>query len=361
MTPGRFRMRSCMPQKHPPARIAFSVVPLIATIPLLARDPLADHGSSRAPAGGESRHDDQHLRCPEHGRPDRRRAGSRIPGHAHVRLRPRAGAGRVSVPLRVRRGMAARRPRGARRPSPRRRGVAAHRRRALLPRRPGRSPQGDEPRRRARADGDVLEQAGPVGLRLSGQRDGRGVGRRRGRPGLPARQRSPVVVRRGGMEQGRLMLAAPPTGLLVHVGNAACGGAFVVGWVATAVYERPRAPRRRARSTDGLAIRFAAIVPCAVLVLVALRYADGLTVDALWLRVVGLVVLVASTAFSFWARFALGTMWSVEAVVRERHELRTQGPYAITRNPIYTGMLGMFLGSTLLGGIGRWVFLVPLG
>jgi protein-S-isoprenylcysteine O-methyltransferase Ste14 len=157
------------------------------------------------------------------------------------------------------------------------------------------------------------------------------------------------------------MLAASPTGLLVHVGNAACWGAFVVVWVATAVYERPRAPRRRARSTDGLAIRFAAIVPCAALVLVALRYADGLAVDALWLRVVGLVVLVASTAFSFWARFALGTMWSVEAVVRERHELRTQGPYAITRNPIYTGMLGMFLGSTLLGGIGRWVFLVPLG
>src|SRR5580658_6412629 len=28
-TPGRLRMRSCIPQKHPPARIAFSVVPLI--------------------------------------------------------------------------------------------------------------------------------------------------------------------------------------------------------------------------------------------------------------------------------------------------------------------------------------------
>ena len=35
---GRFRIRSCIPQKHPPARIAFSVAPLIyeQLLPLLA-------------------------------------------------------------------------------------------------------------------------------------------------------------------------------------------------------------------------------------------------------------------------------------------------------------------------------------
>ena len=37
------------------------------------------------------------------------------------------------------------------------------------------------------------------------------------------------------------------------------------------------------------------------------------------------------------------------------------GPYAITRHPIYTGLLGMLLGSALLGGLGRWIVLVAAG
>ena len=35
--------------------------------------------------------------------------------------------------------------------------------------------------------------------------------------------------------------------------------------------------------------------------------------------------------------------------------LRTDGPYAITRHPIYTGLLGMLLGTALLGGLGQWM------
>jgi protein-S-isoprenylcysteine O-methyltransferase Ste14 len=163
------------------------------------------------------------------------------------------------------------------------------------------------------------------------------------------------------MGLGRLIVATSPTAHLVHVGNAACWGAFVVVWIAAAAHDRPRAPRRRTLRTDGWGLRIAAIVPCAVLVVLVRLYAGGLTVDVVWLRIVGLVVLVASTAFAFWARFALGTMWSLDAVVKEHHELRTHGPYAVTRNPIYTGLLGMLLGSTLLSGFGRWIFLVPLG
>ena len=41
--------------------------------------------------------------------------------------------------------------------------------------------------------------------------------------------------------------------------------------------------------------------------------------------------------------------------------LRTDGLYAITRHPIYTGLLGMLLGSALLGGLGQWIVLVPAG
>lgn len=40
---------------------------------------------------------------------------------------------------------------------------------------------------------------------------------------------------------------------------------------------------------------------------------------------------------------------------------RRDGPYGITRQPIYTGILGMLLGSTLLADVGRWLLLPPVG
>ena len=84
-------------------------------------------------------------------------------------------------------------------------------------------------------------------------------------------------------------------------------------------------------------------------------------VGAEWVHAFGLAILVASTAFILWARFALGTMWSWDPVVKRGHRLRTTGPYAVTRHPIYTGLLGMLLGSTLLDGVGPWILLVPVG
>ena len=78
-------------------------------------------------------------------------------------------------------------------------------------------------------------------------------------------------------------------------------------------------------------------------------------------HVPGLLLLLAATAFTLWARVVLGTMWSMDAVAKQGHELRTDGPYAVTRRPIYTGMLGMLLGSVLLAGAGRALLLVPVG
>jgi protein-S-isoprenylcysteine O-methyltransferase Ste14 len=100
-------------------------------------------------------------------------------------------------------------------------------------------------------------------------------------------------------------------------------------------------------------------VVCVGLVIAGRRYFDGLAVGALWVRVLGLAVLAASTVFTLWARFSLGTSWSVAPKVKDDHQLRTHGPYAVTRHPIYTGLLGMLLGATLLSGIGQWIVLFP--
>jgi protein-S-isoprenylcysteine O-methyltransferase Ste14 len=160
--------------------------------------------------------------------------------------------------------------------------------------------------------------------------------------------------------------------VLAGIGIAVCVGVVVVVWVAGALYNAlhtPRnasnAPRERTRDQPGLTAGDGGLigvaVVCAGLAIVGRKYFDDLAAGALWVRVLGLAVLVASTVFTLWARFSLGTMWSVAPKVKGDHQLRTHGPYAVTRHPIYTGLLGMLLGATLLSGIGQWIVLFPVG
>jgi hypothetical protein len=84
-----------------------------------------------------------------------------------------------------------------------------------------------------------------------------------------------------------------------------------------------------------------------------IRSAHFATDHARWIEFPGLALLIASTGFTIWARLKLGRMWSASPnMLRANHELRTDGPYAITRHPIYTGLLGMLLGTLLVNGLG---------
>ncbi|MGH3550001.1 MAG: methyltransferase family protein [Pseudonocardiaceae bacterium] len=140
-----------------------------------------------------------------------------------------------------------------------------------------------------------------------------------------------------------------------------CWGLFALVWLAGAIYNARRAPAVRERS---------AIIPvwliawAAVLALgrfLPASFWRPITVDARWLVVLGVAVLVVATAFTLWARAALGTMWTSSAVVKDDHALRTDGPYGITRHPIYTGLLGMLAGTAAIDGLGRWVAYFVLG
>ena len=156
--------------------------------------------------------------------------------------------------------------------------------------------------------------------------------------------------------------------MLAAVGIAVCVGVVVAVWVAGALYNAlhsrhnaSHAPRERTRGQPGATALIVVAVVCAGLVIAGRSHFDGLAVGALWARVLGLAVLAASTVFTLWARFSLGTMWSNAPQVKDDHRLRTHGPYAVTRHPIYTGVLGMLLGATLLSGIGQWIVLFPVG
>lgn len=73
---------------------------------------------------------------------------------------------------------------------------------------------------------------------------------------------------------------------------------------------------------------------------------------------IGAAITVASVLLLVWARLSLGEMWAGRPMVQERHELRTGGPYRLVRHPIYTGLLGMVLGSAMVRGFGMLTVVV---
>jgi protein-S-isoprenylcysteine O-methyltransferase Ste14 len=134
-----------------------------------------------------------------------------------------------------------------------------------------------------------------------------------------------------------------------------CWAVLVVVWLAGAVYNARNAPAVRERQRLGPAW------PIGIAGYLLLRWAipnrvwTPLTVHSPSLVWIGVAMLIGATGFTLWARAALGTMWTSAAVVKEGHVLRTDGPYRITRHPIYTGLLGMVAATALAAGLGRWI------
>ena len=137
-----------------------------------------------------------------------------------------------------------------------------------------------------------------------------------------------------------------------------CWGVVLVVWIAGALVGERTGQRQG--SANGALWRIGAVVLAGALYRAARHDLHKVADHSWWIEIPGLVLLVASTAFTIWARVRLGRMWSASpGTLQESHELRTDGPYAVTRHPIYTGLLGMLLGSVLLNGLGvSLVFLV---
>jgi len=70
------------------------------------------------------------------------------------------------------------------------------------------------------------------------------------------------------------------------------------------------------------------------------------------------LVAAAGMLFSVWARVHLGGNWSAIVTIKHAHELIANGPYAIVRHPIYTGLLVAFIGSAMARGEWRGVLAV---
>jgi len=61
----------------------------------------------------------------------------------------------------------------------------------------------------------------------------------------------------------------------------------------------------------------------------------------------GLIAMVAATVWTGYAQISMGDSWRIGVPKGETLTLRTRGPFAVSRNPIFLGMLVFVLGMTM--------------
>jgi protein-S-isoprenylcysteine O-methyltransferase Ste14 len=148
--------------------------------------------------------------------------------------------------------------------------------------------------------------------------------------------------------------------LITAAALAACWGTVIAVWCAGAAFSSIRGPRGRIRDRTGDRVQLGAAALSAAVLLASRGYWSTWAFDVPWVHGLGLVLLVVSTVFALWARLELGTDWSLAPEVEGGRRLHTSGPYEVTRHPIYSGLLGMILGTAVLTGSGQMIVLVPV-
>jgi protein-S-isoprenylcysteine O-methyltransferase Ste14 len=118
---------------------------------------------------------------------------------------------------------------------------------------------------------------------------------------------------------------------------------------------------------ESLPSRFSHIAPlalAALLFLLPISLAPFLSArflpSATWPFNVAVALTAAGLLFAVWARQYLGSNWSSTVSIKKDHQLITNGPYALVRHPIYTGLLLALVGSETAIGERRAVLAFAL-
>jgi protein-S-isoprenylcysteine O-methyltransferase Ste14 len=123
---------------------------------------------------------------------------------------------------------------------------------------------------------------------------------------------------------------------------------FIIYWSAAAKNSAP------AKSAESLASRQLHQLLMNVALLLLFIPVSGLRWRFLSLLtsivIIGLALHLGSFLLAVWARRYLGRNWSGAITLKVDHRLIRKGPYRFVRHPIYSAMLGMFAGTSLVSG-----------
>jgi protein-S-isoprenylcysteine O-methyltransferase Ste14 len=70
----------------------------------------------------------------------------------------------------------------------------------------------------------------------------------------------------------------------------------------------------------------------------------------LLVQIIGLLIIFLGCIICISAREYLSSNWSGKVIIQEKHNLTKNGPYKIIRHPIYTGVLIMMIGTSIIIG-----------
>jgi protein-S-isoprenylcysteine O-methyltransferase Ste14 len=111
------------------------------------------------------------------------------------------------------------------------------------------------------------------------------------------------------------------------------------------------APTKSAESAQSRAFHTRLIAIAFLLLFVPIPgLRPGWLAGGLSIRVAGLAIQTAALLLAVWARRHLGRNWSAKITIAEGHELVRSGPYRMLRHPIYTAMILMFVGTSIVVG-----------
>jgi protein-S-isoprenylcysteine O-methyltransferase Ste14 len=123
---------------------------------------------------------------------------------------------------------------------------------------------------------------------------------------------------------------------------------FSIYW---SIAAKDRAP---SRSSESVLSRQAHVIAVNLALLLLILPVPGLTQrflpDTLALKVAGLATQAASVVLAVWARRHLGSNWSGEVRIASGHQLVRSGPYRYVRHPIYSALVGMYIGTAIVSG-----------
>ena len=146
-------------------------------------------------------------------------------------------------------------------------------------------------------------------------------------------------------------LLAFTKGTSLTPGMRASIGVWLIFSVYWSIASRDRAPTR---SGESIFSRQAHVIAVNVALLLLILPVPGLTQRLLpenaLFPAVGLAIQAASVVLAIWARRHLGSNWSGEVRIANGHELVRSGPYRFVRHPIYTALVGMYIGTGLISG-----------
>ena len=150
-------------------------------------------------------------------------------------------------------------------------------------------------------------------------------------------------------EHLEVILGAVPYPLLVSFGLWL---AFTLYWSRSSTGDSTitRSESRGSRFTHGILVNTAFLL----LFLPMFPHIPGVAYrflpSALIFVIAGLILQVTMFILAICARFHLGRHWRGVIAILDDHQLIRSGPYRLVRHPIYTAILGVFVGTAMISG-----------